>query len=263
MPLRSIVLSLVLSILAIPLAAPVAAQTLRVVAEEYPGWAQTDGQGYYFELMAKVYEGSGANLHFVIVPLTRAMKMIRRGDAEITPVVYRGDLPDEFLSLRVTTSTDLVSALYLPETIPEWRGPDSFAGLRVAAVQGYAFDRFLPPGTLYSEEQDFDGLIRMLGRQRVDVVLDFKERIKPFASSPHYVNQAGVLPIPCFAAFSSTAQGRQAKALFEQRLPVLLSSNKLRDLYRKYSVLPAERPTILEAGTPLSDHRIVQTGNGF
>jgi hypothetical protein len=208
--------------------------------------------------MAKVYEGSGANLQYVLVPLTRAMRMIGRGDAEITPVVYRGDLPDELLSLRLTTATDLVSALYLPNTIPEWRGPDSLAGLRVAAVQGYAFDRFLPPGTVYSEEPDFDGLIRMLGRQRIDVVLDFKERIKPFASSPRYVNQAGVIPIPCFAAFSSTAQGRQAKALFERRLPVLLSSNTLHDLYKKYSVSPGERPRILEAGTPHPDRRIVQ-----
>ncbi len=223
------------------------AQALRVVAEAYPGWAHADGTGYYFELLGKVYEGSDVRLAFHTVPFTRAVKMIEAGSAEITPVTYRGDLPDEHLSLRVTTATDLVAAVYRPETIPHWAGPESLAGLRVGALKGYALGQFLPAGAMYSEEPDVAGLLRMLHRQRIDVLLDFEERLQALmAGETALVKRKGVIRIPGFAAFASTPGGRHAKQLFEARLPALLGTPAMQELFRKYEISTDEQPRLTD-----------------
>lgn len=241
-------LALFLMLWAIP--AISSAQPLRIVAEAYPGWANEDGSGYYFDLLRKVYDGTDVTLEFKVVPFTRALRMIERGTAEITPVTYRGDLPDGHLSLQVTTATDLVAALYLPDTIPTWRGASSLSGLRVGALQGYALGQFLPADSRYTEESSVDGLLRMLARNRIDVLLDFEERLQGAASDyAPFIKQTAVIKIPGFAAFSMTPQGKKAKNLFEERMPLLLGSKALAEVFERYDISAEEEPRLVAPTT--------------
>jgi polar amino acid transport system substrate-binding protein len=230
------------------------ADTFTVVADEWEGYTQADGSGYWFDLMRLLYEPLGHTLIFRTVPYPRALEEIRKGKSQITPATYRGDLDDNHTELSVIIEQDNVDAFVLAQNFPDWRGAESLAGRRVVARLEYGYDRFLPSNIIYSEKPQLEGMLKMLVLGRVDAVLDYSADVQALVNSgavtASWVVKPGIIQPAEYAAFALTTEGQRARAIFRSRMGEIIEGDDIQPLMDKYRISPRYRPFLAPTTQP-------------
>lgn len=227
-----------------------------VVSDEWEGFTEAGGHGYYFEMMKAVYEPAGHTLHFKVVPYMRALKMIQNGKADLIAAIDFADLPPAFVENRMAVGMDGKDAFVRPGELITLSRSEDLRGLRVVARRGYAFDQFLPSGTHYEEITSLAGMLKMLEARRADVILDYEEDMRQSALDANLnINfdvRPHVLKSPLFMGFSTTAAGNHAREVFMDRFARLIDDLEksspaarkgvLADLAKKHGIHDSDTP---------------------
>ena len=215
-----------------------------VVSEPLPGLTNPDGTGLYWDMLRAIYEPQGITVKIEAVPLKRALAMIADQTADAMLGHYRGDSNDVIFP-QWHYSTQNISAIFKKGSLI-WNGPQSLAGKRVAWVRGADYDKYLTVPVLGEEKSDHIGPLLMLNAGRIDAFLDDRtELLKTFQLSADRLKKDGferdqyqienVLELKLYPAFADTPRGRKLAEIFDDRMPQLLSSGKLKAVFEQWN----------------------------
>jgi len=152
-------------------------QVINIVSEEWPGFVNASGNGYYMELLRETFPAEHYQLNLQITPYSRALKMTQGNEAHIVLGIWANEHPNELIS-RYPVEIDLIDAVVRnKETLMQ--GSGGFNGLRVMSRMGYGFDDLLDSPASYEERVEMDAMLNMVSNGRTDAVLGYKEKILP------------------------------------------------------------------------------------
>jgi polar amino acid transport system substrate-binding protein len=135
--------------------------------------------GMALEIMEELNKRIGLDARIVLMPWSRALKMVRHGKADGLPFLLATDERRFYLKFTgpVLESGDAVLFNYKEMPDFSWSGFESLEGLTVGMIRGYAYDEQLlvsvreHAGRIeYSEHSEAN--IRKLHAGRVDVVIE-------------------------------------------------------------------------------------------
>lgn len=226
---------------------PLLPNEIVVVSEPLAGLATPEGNGLYWDLLRAVYEPLGIAVVHNSVPLKRAKLMIATQYADAMLGHHRGDA-NNMLFPQWHYAAHTITAIF-PKGAIDWQGELSLQGKRAAWIRGADYQSYLTVELPFEEKNDHLGPLLMLAAKRVDLVLDDRQALeKTFRIHATKLQQAGihradyqiehVMQLKLYPAFADTAKGRKLAQLFDEQIPKLISSGKMRALYDKWGVKP-------------------------
>ncbi|MBM3111811.1 MAG: transporter substrate-binding domain-containing protein [Pseudomonas sp.] len=210
---------------------------VRLASEIWEDYTNADGSGIAWDILRKVFEPAGVKVKSVSVPYSRAIGLVKRGEADAWVGSYYEESADN-LYPRWHFDTDHIYALSLAsKPLPTL---DNLSQFKLSWVRGYDYQSYLPKVGEYREVQRREGILPMLERGRVDFYIDAQTEVD------YVLNQASenerdkfrsvhIAELPMYLAFGNTEEGRALKELFDQRMDVLVASGELRAIFSHWS----------------------------
>jgi len=231
------ILVMVLGLLAVAgvaAAEPPPAQ-ITVVSEEWSDYTNADGTGLGWDILRKVFEPAGVQIHTRSAPYTRSMGLVQRGEADAWVGSYHDEVANT-LYPRWHYDTDHIYALGLADKPAPTLS--TIGRYRLAWVRGYGFERYLPAIHQYNEVQRRTGILSMLVHDRADYYIDaFTEAdgILKEADNPRQFKLTHIAELPLFVGFADSPRGRSLMALFDQRMDELVPDGGLRPIFARWN----------------------------
>lgn len=215
-------------------AAQVRPAQIQLVSEEWLDYTNADGTGLAWDILRKVFEPAGVKVLLQAAPYSRAVGLVKRGEADAWVGSYKDEEQDN-LYPRWHFDMDHIYALGLAsKPVPT---AESIGQYRLAWVRGYDYARYLPNVHEYREIQRREGILPMLEHERVDFYIDALtevEYVQGQAPEPTRFRRTHVAELPLYLAFARNEQGRALSALFDQRMEVLVRSGELKAIFERW-----------------------------
>ncbi|MDR6711856.1 polar amino acid transport system substrate-binding protein [Pseudomonas hunanensis] len=221
-------------------------QQIHLVSEEWLDYTNADGTGLAWDVLRKVFEPAGVKVSLQSAPYSRAVGLVKRGEADAWVGSYKDENEDN-LYPRWHFDMDHIYALGLvSKPVPT---PATIGQYRLAWVRGYNYGSYLPNVHQYREIQRREGILPMLEHERVDFYIDALtevEYVQGQAPQPERFRRTHVAELPLYLAFARNEQGKALSALFDQRMAVLVRSGELKAIFERwkqpYPFSPDGRP---------------------
>lgn len=207
---------------------------INLVTEQWPGHTNSDGTGLAFDLLRKVYEPAGIELHYRIVPYTRSIGLVQRGEADAFVGAYANEVPRVFFP-RWHYDADQISALSLiDKPVPTL---ETLGRYRLSWARGYSYEKYLPNVREFREVHRRGGILAMLDRGHADFFIDASTEVEDVlaeADSPQGYRITPLTRLPLYLGFVDDAHGRELAAIYDRRLQALVRSGALRPLFKRW-----------------------------
>lgn len=206
---------------------------VRLASERWEDYTNADGTGVAWDVLRKVFEPAGVKVVIASVPYSRAIGLVKRGEADAWVGSYHEESADNIYP-HWHFDTDHIYALSLSsKPVPT---PDSLGQFKLSWVRGYDYQRYLPKVGEYREVQRREGILPMLERGRVDFYIDAQTEVdyvldQAPQSEREKFRSTHIAELPLYLAFGKTDKGRALKALFDQRMDKLVASGELREIF--------------------------------
>ncbi|MDN4501367.1 substrate-binding domain-containing protein [Alteromonadaceae bacterium BrNp21-10] len=193
----------------------------------------------YIELIKAIYEPLGIRVKFEPVPYKRAEYLVvnQRVDAMIGN--FRGHSEGLYFPQWHYHSQQIM-ALFKKHSLL-WQGASSLSGKRVGWLRGYGLDRYIQVDTEKVEHTFRSSALKMLEKDRIDVYIDDQfeilkanDGLQQNKLDLNHYQFAKLTQLKLYPAFSNTAKGRKLARIFDQRMPLLVTSGKLAALFKKW-----------------------------
>ncbi|MFJ1338075.1 substrate-binding periplasmic protein [Pseudomonas caricapapayae] len=206
---------------------------VRLASEIWEDYTNADGSGIAWDILRKVFEPAGVEVKMISVPYSRAIGLVKRGEADAWVGSYHEESTDNIYP-RWNFDTDHIYALSLnSKPVPT---PENLKQFKLSWVRGYDYQDYLPNVGEYREVQRREGILPMLERGRVDFYIDAQTEVE------YVLNQAAagerrrfrsthIAELPLYLAFGKTSQARALQELFDQRMDKLVASGELRAIF--------------------------------
>jgi len=208
---------------------------IQLVSEQWAGHTNPDGSGLAWEILRRGFEPAGVRVQFRLMPYTRSIGLVLRGEADAWLGSYRDEVEQGVHYPRWPYDADSIVALALRETpVPTL---DSLGRYRLAWMRGYEYQRYLPGIERYHEIQRRVGILRMLELGHADFYLDAATEVADVlreARDPARFRTTALTRLPLYAGFADTARGRALAALFDRRMAELVRGGDLRPIFRRW-----------------------------
>jgi polar amino acid transport system substrate-binding protein len=228
-----------LSLVLLSAAGPAAAEGLVVATPAWPGLANPDGTGLYFDLLREVYRPRGFRVVHRIVPWKRAKKMLLHHRADLVPAAYLTPGRKQWLYPRYPLDVDQVLAVRRANGAP-WRGQESLRDRKVVWPTGYNFQNYLDVPVAWSEIASPEQGWAMVAKGRADYYLDIAAEIQPFLQGarprPVGLAAAPVAQVRTYLRLAAGPRSRRLAAIYDRAFPRLKGSGRLRELFDKWGV---------------------------
>lgn len=211
------------------------AGTVAIVSEAWNDYTGEDGTGLGWDLMRIIFEPAGYKLAWRVEPYRRSVGLVQRGEAD----AWVGSYKDEQTALypRWHYDTDHIYALSLERLpVPTLASLGSY---RLAWVNGYEFQRYLPTARQYEEIRRRDGILEMLKRGRADYYIDAEQEmdyIREHAPDFSPFRLTHLIDLPLYLGFADNARGRELRDVFDRRMDELVANDQLRPLYKRWKM---------------------------
>ncbi|WP_341802362.1 hypothetical protein [Aquipseudomonas alcaligenes] len=86
---------------------------MNLVSEHWVGHTNADGSGLAWEIMRAVFEPVGVKMNYRLVPYTRAIGLVQRGEADAWLGSYRNEISERIIYPRSPYDADRIVALSL------------------------------------------------------------------------------------------------------------------------------------------------------
>ncbi|MGH8382355.1 substrate-binding periplasmic protein [Pseudomonas sp.] len=218
---------------------------VRLASERWEDYTNADGTGIAWDILRKVFEPAGVRVAVLSVPYSRAIGLVKRGEADAWVGSYHEESSDNIYP-RWNFDTDHIYALSLTsKPVPT---PENLSQFKLSWVRGYDYQHYLPNVGEYREVQRREGILKMLERGRVDFYIDAQTEVdyvldQAKESERDKFRTTHIAELPLYLAFGKTEKGRALKALFDQRMDKLVASGELRAIFAHW-----EQPYPFEQG---------------
>jgi polar amino acid transport system substrate-binding protein len=221
--------------------------TIHIVTPAWEDWTNEDGTGVYFELVRAVYEPVGITMTYEILPWKRARAKVIAGEADAILSNYDDD---DMLMPRYPLDVERTAVVFNKDTIPNWEGVASFEGKKFVWLRGYDYhvDTDLE-GLQYKwyEVDEYAQAWSMLEKGRVEFYMDALGDIEAYIEAhavemtPYRVET--VWTDNAYIALTKSARGAQLAEMYDQRIPELLASGTLQQIFEAWDAeLPPFEP---------------------
>ncbi|MEX5590345.1 substrate-binding periplasmic protein [Pseudomonas urmiensis] len=207
---------------------------IHLVSEEWLDYTNADGTGVAWDVLRKVFEPAGVKVLIKSAPYSRAVGLVKRGEADAWVGSYKEE-NDDNLYPRWHFDMDHIYALGLaskPEPTPE-----NIGQYRLAWVRGYDYGSYLPNVHKFREIQRREGILPMLEHERVDFYIDALTEVDYVlgqAAQPERFRRTHIAELPLYLAFAKNGQGKFLRDLFDRRMEQLVRSGELKAIYEKW-----------------------------
>ncbi|GAB1098886.1 MAG: hypothetical protein Sw2LagPseu_04230 [Shewanella algae] len=125
---------------------------IQIATASWGGYTETNGEGYYFELLRRVFPEPEWQLEIQFVPFPRSLYMLEREQVDMVLGLYLGDISKGIYSAK-KVETEVIDAAVTPELASVWQGMDSLTHRRVQALIAYRFFTLTQVPMHYQEKQ--------------------------------------------------------------------------------------------------------------
>lgn len=217
---------------------------INLASEQWLQYTNADGTGLGWDLLRKVFEPAGVGVRFRVVPYSRSVGLVERGEAD----AWVGSYKDEARGLypRWNYDTDHIYAL-----AKVGRPQPTLADIgtyRLAWVRDYEFQKYLPNVQRYNEVQRRTGILAMLQHDRADYYIDALAEINFIlkdAPDPSVYRITPLVNLPLYLGFADNPRGRALLRLYDQRMDELVANGQLREIFLHWN-----QPYPFENGKP-------------
>lgn len=230
---RALTCSILLFFSALANAKPV---EIRVVTAAWLGYADTRGEGYYFEILKRAFPAPEWELKITVVPFARSIQLLTHERADVVLGVYQGDLRRGSYS-QYAVELDQVDIALTPAMARDWKGLESLALRKVQAYLAYGFDRIIPHTMYYEESSSLVDMLDRLNEGRIDAVLDYRPGLEAatrrLGKPVNYVIMDNVLSAEVYFGFADTRFGASLKVHFDEAHKQMINDGIQDQLFRQ------------------------------
>ncbi|KAF1306314.1 ABC transporter substrate-binding protein [Pseudomonas sp. SG-MS2] len=234
MAIRTVLLAMMLSFAHGALAAEGVPKQVHLVSEEWLDYTNADGTGVAWDVLRKVFEPAGVKVVAKSAPYSRAVGLVKRGEADAWVGSYK-DENDDNLYPRWHFDMDHIYALGLAsKPVPTL---ETVGQYRLAWVRGYDYGSYLPNVKESREIQRREGILPMLEHDRVDFYIDALTEVDYVlgqTSQPERFRRTHVAELPLYLAFARNEHGKALRELFDRRMAELVRSGELKPIFQHW-----------------------------
>jgi polar amino acid transport system substrate-binding protein len=234
MAIRTVLLAILLSFAHGALAAEGVPKQVHLVSEEWLDYTNADGTGVAWDVLRKVFEPAGVKVVAKSAPYSRAVGLVKRGEADAWVGSYK-DENDDNLYPRWHFDMDHIYALGLAsKPVPTL---ETVGQYRLAWVRGYDYGSYLPNVKESREIQRREGILPMLEHDRVDFYIDALTEVDYVlgqTSQPERFRRTHVAELPLYLAFARNEHGKALRELFDRRMAELVRSGELKPIFQHW-----------------------------
>ncbi|GLO47702.1 MULTISPECIES: substrate-binding periplasmic protein [Pseudomonas] len=234
MAMRTMLLAMLLSLAPWAAAAEGVPKHIHLVSEEWLDYTGADGTGLAWDVLRKVFEPAGVKVVTLSAPYSRAIGLVKRGEADAWVGSYKEE-NDDNLYPRWHFDMDHIYALGLAsKPVPTL---ESVGKYRLVWVRGYDYGSYLPNVQEFREVQRREGILPMLEHDRVDFYIDALTEVDYVlgqASQPERFRRTHVAELPLYLAFARNDQARALRDLFDKRMAELVRSGELKAIFQRW-----------------------------
>ncbi len=246
MVMRTVLLAMMLSLAPWVAAADALPKQVHLVSEEWIDYTNADGSGVAWDVLRKVFEPAGVKVVTQSAPYSRAIGLVKRGEADAWVGSYKEE-NDDSLYPRWHFDMDHIYALGLADKpVPTL---DTVGQYRLAWVRGYDYDSYLPNAHNFREIQRREGILPMLEHDRVDFYIDAQTEVDYVlgqASQPERFHRTHIAELPLYLAFAKSDRAKALRELFDKRMAELVRSGELKPIFehwkQPYPFSPDSKP---------------------
>ena len=234
MAIRTVLLAMLLTFAPWVVAAEEVPQQIHLVSEEWLDYTNADGTGVAWDVLRKVFEPAGVKVVTQTMPYSRAIGLVKRGEADAWVGSYKEETDDN-LYPRWHFDMDHIYALGLAsKPVPSH---DTVGSYRLAWVRGYDYASYLPNVHTFREIQRREGILPMLEHDRVDFYIDAQTEVDYVlgqSSQPERFRRTHVAELPLYLAFARNEQAKALLDLFDRRMAELVRSGELKAIFEHW-----------------------------
>jgi len=234
MAMRVVLLAMLLSVAPWAVAAEGLPKQIQLVSEEWIDYTNADGTGVAWDVLRKVFEPAGVKVVTQSAPYSRAVGLVKRGEADAWVGSYKEENGDN-LYPRWHFDMDHIYALGLAsKPVPTSQNVGKY---RLAWVRGYDYGSYLPDVHEFREIQRREGILPMLEHDRVDFYIDSQTEVDYVlnqASQPERFRRTHVAALPLYLAFARNDQAKALRDLFDKRMAELVRSGELKPIFEHW-----------------------------
>ncbi|ROM76629.1 ABC transporter substrate-binding protein [Pseudomonas brassicacearum] len=207
---------------------------IRAASEEWTDYTQADGRGMAWDILREVFEPAGVELEIRSVPYTRSIGLVQRGEVEVQVGAYR-DESEGVLYPKWHYDVDHLYALGLASKPTPTLA--TIGNYRLVWMRGYEYNNYLPNIRRFNEIHRAVGILPMLIHERADFYIDASTEIEEVlskADDPQQFKLSPLINLPLYLGFANTENGRALRALFDQRMEVLVKTGQLKAIFERW-----------------------------
>jgi len=234
MAIRTVLLAMLLGCAPWVGAAESVPKQVHLVSEEWLDYTNANGTGVAWDVLRKVFEPAGVKVVTQSAPYSRAVGLVKRGEADAWVGSYKGESKDN-LYPRWHFDMDHIYALGLASKPAPT--PSTVGQYRLAWVRGYDYASYLPSAHDYREIQRREGILPMLEHDRVDFYIDALTEVDYVlaqASEPARFRKSHVAELPLYLAFANNGEAKALRELFDKRMAELVRSGELKPIFEHW-----------------------------
>ncbi|UUY08854.1 transporter substrate-binding domain-containing protein [Pseudomonas sp. J452] len=208
---------------------------IRLVSEHWAEHTNPDGSGLAWDILRQVFEPAGVKVSLQIVPYSRSIGLVQRGEADAWLGSYHDEVTEHILYPQWHYDTDLISALGLAsQPLPALQTLGSY---RLVWMRGYDYQDYLPGLGKFQEVERRSGILRMLDRGHADFYIDALTEVEDVmrtATQPERFRITELTSLPLYPGFADTARGKALAQIYDRRMAELVQSDALRPLFQRW-----------------------------
>ena len=221
-----------LFVILIFLSIPCRADILRVYCDNWSGFCEKDGKGFYFDLVREIFQPHGYTIEPHIVPYKRASNIVNHNKGDMLLGVYQGELDNVLIPTYPDSADDLV-VIMLRKWQTDWRGESSLTKQSVIWPRGWALEKYLPTPIYWHEVENDETAIELLKRERYRYYITVGA-LYPADKTPANIHREFLRWIPTYPAFSNDKRGEELRKIWDESMRNLINSGKLIEIYRHH-----------------------------
>ncbi|MFM5181589.1 substrate-binding periplasmic protein [Aeromonas veronii] len=210
------------------------AEQLNVYCDNWPGFCQADGKGFYIDLVNTIYQPHGYTIVPHIVPYKRASSTISRGGGDMMLGAYQDELHN-VLTPKYPDSADDLTVMMLKKWGKHWRGESSLSGQRVLWPRGWSLEKYISVTMNWHEVDSYEMAIELLEKERYRYYLTVGV-LHAANEPPGNIYRVLLRWIPTYPAFSKSERGEKLRRIWDQEMVSLLRSGELANIYRRHQL---------------------------
>ncbi|WP_390618325.1 substrate-binding periplasmic protein [Maricurvus nonylphenolicus] len=208
-----------------------------LASEEWQRATLSDGTGLYWDIFRYVYEPAGIKVKTLTFPYETAVSYVQRGRADAWLASYLNER--EFaLYPQWHFDAEVVSVMYNKDNHTTFEGIESLTNKQVAWITGYAYHLYIDVPMQIHELNNRKSILRMLKRGRIDYFLDAEIDIglakKEFYPGDKSLIIKDLIKLKLYPAFADTAKGQKFKSIWDQRMPKIYKTKKMKQLFKQW-----------------------------